>query len=424
MERSLPAVRSVGGVWRVPGDKSITHRALLLGALAEGVTIIEGPLDAGDTRSTAGFVSACGASVRREPGRWAVEGRGLRLDQPSATLDCGNSGTLLRLGLGVLAGQPVRARLDGDESLRRRPMDRVAVPLRRMGARIECPDGGERAPLEVIGGGLSGIEYVLPVASAQVKSALLLAGVQAGGRTTLSEPEPTRDHTERMLAAFGVPVELDGLRVGVRRSDGWAATRLRVPGDISSAIFPVVAALITEDSEIVVEGVGLNPRRIGALHLLRRMGASLEWSVEETDGEPVGWIRAATSRLSAIETGPGDPPVASYVDEVPAIAAAAAHAQGVTVLRGLAELRVKESDRLAAVAQGLSALGVNARAQGDDLLIEGGRVAPAVVDAHRDHRIAMALGVAGLPAGVTVRGAEWAEVSYPGFFDTLAGSSR
>lgn len=424
MERSLPAVRSVRGAWRVPGDKSITHRALLLGALAAGVTIVEDPLDSGDTRSTAAFVSACGASVRRDPGRWTVEGRALRLDQPSATLDCGNSGTLLRLGLGVLAGQPVTARLDGDESLRRRPMDRVAIPLRRMGARIAGPDGGERAPLDVIGGGLRGIDYALPIASAQVKSALLLAGLQARGRTSVTEPEPTRDHTERMLAAFGVPVEVEGRRVSVRGSEGWTGTRLRVPGDLSSAIFPVVAALITEESEVVVEGVGLNPRRIGALHLLRRMGARLEWTSPPSAGEPVGSIRAVTSRLRAIETGPDDPPVASYVDEVPAIAAAAAHARGVTVLRGLAELRVKESDRLAAVARGLSALGVNARARGDDLVIEGGRVVPAVVDAHCDHRMAMALAVAGLPAGVTVRGAEWAEISYPGFFDMLAASSR
>lgn len=412
------------GRWRVPGDKSITHRALLLGALAEGEMIIEDPLDAADTESTAEFVQACGASVRREPGRWTVEGRASGLAQPTVVLDCGNSGTLFRLGLGLLAGQNLQARLDGDGSLRRRPMGRVTAPLRQMGARIEGPENGARAPLEVTGGGLQGIVHSPAVASAQVKSALLLAGLQASGQTTIIEPEPTRDHTERLLETLGVPVEVDGLRVSVRRSEGWAGARLRVPGDLSSAIFPLVAALITEDGEVEVQGVGLNPRRIGALHLLRRMGARLEWTVESDHGEPVGRVVAATSRLTAIETGAGDPPVATYIDEVPAIAAAAAHASGVTVLRGLGELRVKESDRLAAIAQELSALGVRASAEGDDLTIEGGRLVEAVVDAHCDHRIAMALAVAGLPSGVTIRGAEWAEISYPGFFDQLAGSSR
>lgn len=412
------------GRWRVPGDKSITHRALLLGALAEGEMVIEDPLDAGDTRSTAEFVQACGASVRRESGRWTVKGRASRLAQPSDVLDCGNSGTLFRLGLGLLAGQPLQARLDGDGSLRRRPMGRVTAPLREMGARIEGPENGARAPLEVTGGGLQGIVHSPVVASAQVKSALLLAGLQAGGRTTIIEPAPTRDHTERLLKTLGVQVEVDDLRVSVRRSEGWAGARLRVPGDLSSAIFPLVAALITEDSEVEVDGVGLNPRRIGALTLLRRMGARLEWTVESDQGEPVGRVVAATSRLTAIETGPTCPPVATYLDEVPAIAAAAAHASGVTVLRGLGELRVKESDRLSAIAQELSALGVRASAEGDDLAIEGGRLVEAVVDAHCDHRIAMALAVAGLPSGVTIRGAEWAEISYPGFFDQLAGSSR
>ncbi|SDF21296.1 3-phosphoshikimate 1-carboxyvinyltransferase [Thermus arciformis] len=407
------------GALRVPGDKSVTHRGLMLLALAEGEGRLFYPLKAGDTLSTARVLRALGAEIAEEGPHFLVRGRGLRLKEPEDVLDCGNAGTLMRLLLGILAGQEgLFAVLTGDASLRRRPMGRVAAPLRAMGAQLLGREGGNKAPLAVRGQGLKGIRYTLPVPSAQVKSALLLAGLFAEGATEVEEPVPTRDHTERLFRHFGLPLWVEGNRIRTQRSGPFPAKDLVVPGDFSSAAFFLVAALVTPGSEVVVEGVGLNPTRTGLLSVLKAMGADLEWRVLEGEaGEPVGWVRARHGPLKGVAVDPGLIPL--MVDEVPALAAAAAWAEGETYIPGLAELRVKESDRVAAIAQNLRALGVEVEEGEDWLRIRGGGVRPGEVEPFHDHRIAMAFAVAGLPVGVRVWEPGWAEISYPGFFQDL-----
>ncbi|GAA6750774.1 3-phosphoshikimate 1-carboxyvinyltransferase [Thermus antranikianii] len=419
------------GVLRVPGDKSVTHRGLMLLALSQGEGRLFYPLKAGDTLSTARVLRALGAEILEEKGpegarlareegpHFRVRGQGLRLKEPEDVLDCGNAGTLMRLILGILAGQEgLFAVLTGDASLRRRPMGRVVEPLRAMGASIDGREGGKKAPLAVRGGGLKGISYTLPVPSAQVKSALLLAGLFAEGVTEVVEPVPTRDHTERLFRHFGLPLETEGPRIRTRRAEPFPARDLTVPGDFSSAAFFLVAALLTPGSEVTVEGVGLNPTRTGLLKVLREMGADLEWQVVEGEaGEPVGWIRARYSPLKGVSVDPGLIPL--MVDEVPVLAAAAAWAEGETYIPGLSELRVKESDRVAAIAHNLRALGVGVEEGPDWLRIQGGGVKPGEVEPFHDHRIAMAFAVAGLPVGVRVWEPHWAEISYPGFFQDL-----
>ncbi len=434
MERKVSPPRRLEGTVVVPGDKSISHRAAILNAIAAGSATIESFLPAADCLATLECLRALGVSwsLDRREGKTAnlsVEGRGLDgLRESDNVLDAGNSGTTMRLLTGLLAGRPFLSILTGDESLRSRPMERIVVPLRAMGAQIWGRGGDALAPLAVRGGTLRGIHYQSPVASAQVKSALLLAGLQAEGETTLEEPTRSRDHTERMLRAMGASLEEEGpaLRLSPAQRD-LRALSLRVPGDISAASFWLVAGVLHPDAEIHLPGVGLNPTRTGLLEVLREMGADLEVSNERSQGgEPVADLAVRSSRLKGITVE--GPRVVSLIDEVPVLAVAAALARGQTVIRDVAELRVKESDRIAATAQELRRLGARAEEQPDGLIIEG---VPALkgssCDSHGDHRLAMALAVAGAVAqGETVlTGAEAVDVSYPGFWqhltDLLAG---
>ncbi|MCL5668677.1 MAG: 3-phosphoshikimate 1-carboxyvinyltransferase [Gammaproteobacteria bacterium] len=420
--RAAPGGR-LGGRVRVPGDKSISHRSIMLGALAEGVTDVSGFLEGEDCLATLEAFRIMGVKIERpEPERVVIHGAGMRgLRTPHKPLDLGNSGTSMRLLCGLLAGQPFSATLIGDASLSRRPMKRVIEPLTRMGARIEAsPDG--TAPLIIHGNTeLRGIDYVMPVASAQVKSALLLAGLYAQGRTCVSEPAPTRDHTERMLQGFGYPIARHGNTVCVQGGGKLRAMRIRVPADISSAAFFMVGASIAEGSDIVLEHVGVNPTRIGVINILRLMGANIELLNERTaGGEPVADVRVRSVRLHGVFIPAEQVPLA--IDEFPALFIAAACAEGETVLQGAHELRVKESDRIQVMADGLDTLGIAARATPDGMVIQGGALSGGEVDSHGDHRIAMAFAMAALRAGapVTIRDCANVNTSFPGF----AGRAR
>ena len=414
------------GALRPPPDKSISHRAALIAAMGEGETAIEGYLDSSDTRSTLAAVQALGAAVEGagpagiEP-TIRVRGVGLRGARP-ARIDVGNAGTLLRLLPGWLAGQPEGAwTLDGDDSIRRRPVDRIAVPLRQMGARLSCRED-RLPPLEVEGAPLHGIEYELPVASAQVKSCLLFAGLLAEGRTWVGEPLRSRDHTERMLATAGAEVAwLEG-GVAVRPAQSLELGEIAVPADFSSAAFFVVAALLVPGSEVALEGVGTNPTRTGLLRILERMGAEIEVEpVGKSGTEPIGTIRARASALRGTEVGGDEVPLA--IDELPLVALAACFAEGETTIRDAAELRRKESDRVATVTEALTALGANVEATDDGMVVQGtGSLRGGTVNSHGDHRIAMLGAIAGLASreGVEVEGMNAAAVSYPGFEADLA----
>lgn len=426
---------SVRGEASVPGDKSISHRAIILGALAEGETRVTNLSPGEDNRRTVDAFRAMGVAIseerdEREQGAVTVNGAGLRgLRKPPGPIDCGNSGTAMRLLAGVLAGQPFETTLVGDASLSRRPMRRVAEPLRLMGARVEGAgdDAGEvRPPLRVEGpaGGeaLRAIDYVSPVASAQVKSAVLLAGLYAGGVTSIVEPAPSRDHTERMLGAFGAELRVEGRRVSLRGGPRLRGCAVEVPGDLSSAAFLLVAALVTSGGEVLVRRVGVNPTRIGVLDILRRMGARIEVTgAGEAGGEPVADLLARASELRAVEVT--DPElVVRSIDEFPILCVAAACAKGVTRIRNAAELRAKESDRIAAMAEELGKLGVHIRTLPDGADIEGGApLKGARCRSHGDHRVAMSLAVAGLAAeGETViEDSAMVATSYPGFAATL-----
>jgi len=410
---------SVRGRFRLPGDKSISHRAALFGALAEGPTRIRNYSSAADCASTLECLRALGVTVDRRGDEVTVDGRGPdSWTRPEGVLDAGNSGTTLRLLAGALAGRPFQTVLTGDESLRRRPVERVAAPLRTMGATALTTDG--RPPLTIGGGRLHGVDCELSVASAQVKTAILLAGLQAEGTTTVREPAPSRDHTERMLPVFGVPVERHGLAATVHGGASLRGAEIAVPGDVSSAAFLVVAALVLPDSEIHLEGVLLSPTRTAFADVLQAMGGDVEVRLESTDPEPVGSIVARSSSLHGTTVDPAR--VAALIDEVPALAVAATFAEGTFTLTGAKELRVKESDRIAAMAEGLGRLGGRVRELPDGLVIEGGSsLRGAPVRSHGDHRIAMALAVAALAAeGPTeIEGAECATVSFPEFYDFL-----
>jgi 3-phosphoshikimate 1-carboxyvinyltransferase len=419
------------GTARVPGDKSISHRALMFGALAVGETTIEGLLEGEDVLRTAIAMRALGAQAERgADGIWRVRGRGIGgLAEPEDVLDLGNAGTGARLLMGLLATHRLTAFLTGDASLRRRPMGRVAAPLRSMGAEITAR-GGDRLPLAVIGTAEPmPITYRLPVPSAQVKSAVLLAGLNTPGETTVIEPEPTRDHTELMLRHYGATVrveQLDGGRavtiVGQPEISGRA---IRVPADPSSAAFPLVAALIRPGSEVSLPGVGMNAHRIGLLETLQEMGADIVVENSRVEaGETVADLRVRASELVGVEVPAERAP--SMIDEYPILAVAAACARGRTVMRGLAELRVKESDRLAAVADGLAACGVSVEAGEDSLTVEGAGKPPpggATIPAGLDHRIAMAFLVLGTASGapVAVDDAGPIETSFPGFAALMNG---
>lgn len=411
----------VQGRLRVPGDKSISHRALLLGALAEGETRITDFLESTDCLATAQALRTLGVEVlQAAAGEVRVRGVGLNgLRAPARELDCGNSGTSMRLLAGVLAGQPFRAKLDGDTSLRRRPMQRIIEPLARMGAHLESHNGC--APLIVQGRRpLEALRYALPVASAQVKSAVLLAGLYGKGETWVREPGSSRDHTERMLNAFSTEVLRDGDWIGVRGGSPLKAVPVAVPGDLSAAAFFLAGAAMQRDSHVIVEGVGVNPSRDGVLRLLRRMGAEVNLlNPRQLGAEPVADIKVRGSALRGIEITVQDVPLA--IDEFPALLLAAATAQGVTTLRGAAELRVKESDRLAVMAEGLRALGVPVRLFPDGMQLEGvTQFRGGEIDSHGDHRIAMAFALAGLRAAgpIHIRDCRNVDTSFPGFADT------
>ena len=410
--------RPLRGQLRVPGDKSVSHRALMLGALAEGETRIHGFLESADTVATARILEQMGVRIEAPgPGVRHVHGVGLHgLRAPSGGLDCGNSGTGMRLLAGLLAGQAFDSVLVGDPSLSTRPMRRVVDPLAAMGGRIDTADGGV-PPLRIHGGQpLRGTHHELPVASAQVKSALLLAGLYAEGRTSVSEPRPTRDYTERMLAAFGWPVERSPGRAVLTGGHRLVATRVEVPGDFSSAAFFLVAASVVPGSDLLLAGVGLDPRRTGLLEVLRRMGADIEvLDARSQGGSEVGDLRVRHAPLSGIEVP--EALVPDMIDEFPALFVAAACASGETVVHGAAELRVKESDRIAAMATGLRELGATVTEAPDGACIRGPLSRGGTVDALGDHRIAMALAVAAqcTPGPVRVRDVANVATSFPGF---------
>jgi 3-phosphoshikimate 1-carboxyvinyltransferase len=454
-----PAAR-LRGELRLPGDKSISHRALLFATLAAGESRILGAGDGADVRSTAAIMRALGARVEPDgDGEGAAErggapGRGRNvgyhvdspgadgLTQPASTLDCGNSGTSLRLIAGMLAGLPLTGVLDGDDSLRHRPVARIIEPLRRMGAELHARDDDSLPPLTVVGHTpLRAVDVTSPVPSAQVKSAILLAALRAEGRTTVRERVATRDHTERMLRARGVPVDrvADGDGGVAWTVEGGAAVRAidqRVPGDVSAAAFWLVAGSIHPDAELTLRDVGVNPTRRGIIDLLRAMGADIEehpvegaagaeraaGGADPDAGEPMADLTVRSSDLRGIDLSPAD--VAAAIDEIPVLCLAATQASGTTTIRGAGELRHKESDRIAGIATGLRAMGVRIEIDGDDLRIEGGtHLRGATTDSRNDHRLAMTFAIAGLVAAdpITIDRPDSAAVSYPGFFSDLEG---
>ena len=413
---------------RAPGDKSISHRSLILGALAVGKTRIDGLLQSDDVLATAEAVAAFDAVVERDnDGGWTVTGKG-RFDQPIEIIDCGNAGTGVRLLMGAAAGFPISVQFTGDASLRSRPMGRVLGPLKDMGATWDAETEG-KLPLTLKGGHLKAISYRLPVPSAQVKSAVLLAGLNAEGVTEVIEPEPTRDHTERMLSAFGARLEItpdgSGRRIRMAGGQPLTGTHVRVPGDPSSAAFLLVAGLLVPGSEVTVEGVLLNPLRTGLFTTLIEMGADLVISnARDESGEPVGDLTARHSKLKGVEVPPERAP--SMIDEYPILAVAAAFAEGTTVMRGIGEMRVKESDRIALMATGLKACGVDVAEEPEALIVHGSGPAVrggGVVHTHGDHRIAMAHLVLGLAAemSVTVDEPGMIATSFPTFQGLMAG---
>jgi 3-phosphoshikimate 1-carboxyvinyltransferase len=425
--RVLP-VRRLCGVLDPPGDKSISHRALILGGLAEGTTVVENLNPGADCASTAACLQVLGIDLDARGDAVRIEGGGQRLHQPDRVLDCGNSGTTLRILSGPLAAQPFLSTLTGDDSLRRRPVDRVIEPLRRMGAGLTASDGDRFPPLEIRGGPLRGITHVLTVPSAQVASCVMLAGLSAEGETSVEIPGPARDHTEQMLPAFGIvpevaPLEQGGRRVTVQGPARLRATRLRVPADFSAAAFFLAAAAALPGSEVTVRGVNLNPTRTGLLDVLAAMGAEIRIDAERTEGgEPSGDVSVrARGKLQGFDVPAAWLP--RLVDEVPAWAVAAAAAEGTSRIAGAGELRVKESDRLHALADGLTRLGVRARETADGLAIDGGRIGGGLVPSHGDHRVAMAFAVLGALAEQPVTVADTGSIatSFPGFVAALAG---
>ena len=404
------------GEIRVPGDKSISHRAVMLGAISDGETRIRGLLEGEDVLATVAAFRSMGVEIEGpDDGEAVIHGVGREgLRAPAAAIDLGNSGTAMRLIAGLLAGQRFGSTLVGDASLGRRPMRRITEPLSRMGARIETAGGGT-PPLTIRPGGpLAPIEYASPVASAQVKSCVLLAGLYADGRTCVTEPAPTRDHTERMLAAFGAAPTREGSRTCVEGGARLAATEIDVPGDISSAAFFLAAAAGRPGSDLLVRDVGVNPTRAGILAILERMGADVSrLNPRIAGGEPVADLRVRGGTLRGVEVDPALVPLA--IDEFPAVFVAAAGARGVTRVTGAGELRVKESDRIAASAAALAALGIPARATGDGMVIEGGAMSGGEVDSAADHRIAMAFATAAAGAPVRVRDCRNVATSFPGF---------
>lgn len=422
MEFQLLPGGVISGEARVPGDKSISHRSIMLGALAEGTTRVSGFLEGEDALATVAAFRAMGVDIEGpEGGEVSIQGVGLHgLKPPAEALDMGNSGTSMRLLSGLLAGQGFDSELTGDVSLCKRPMGRVIAPLRHMGAQVESAQGGT-PPLHIMGGqALRGIHYDLPMASAQVKSCVLLAGLYASGDTSVTEPAPTRDHTERMLRGFGYEVRNEQGVISLSGGGRLQATAIDVPADISSAAFFLVAASIAPGSDLLLTHVGVNPTRIGVLNILRLMGADLTLKNErEVGGEPVADIRVRYAPLQGIDIPLDQVPLA--IDEFPALFIAAACASGRTVLRGAEELRVKESDRIAAMAAGLTTLGIANEVLDDGIVIHGGTLGGGIINTYHDHRIAMSFAIAALRATEEIRvlDCDHVSTSFPGF-DALA----
>ena len=422
MEFKLFPGGTISGEVRVPGDKSMSHRTVMLASVAEGVSCIRGFLEGEDALATVGALRALGVDISGpNRGEITVSGVGLRgLQAPGSELDMGNSGTSMRLLSGLLAGQPFSSRLTGDASLRRRPMGRVMLPLGLMGAHITAAEG-ERPPLQIdAGSGLRGIHYPMPIASAQVKSCLLLAGLYAQGCTSVTEPAPTRDHTERMLRGFGYEVTRDNDVIQLRGGGRLAATDIDIPADISSAAFFIVAASIAPGSELLLTHVGVNPTRVGVISILTLMGADITLMNErDVGGEPVADILVRYAPLRGIDIPVDQVPLA--IDEFPVLFIAAACAEGRTILRGAEELRVKESDRIASMAEGLTTLGISNEPQPDGIIIEGGTLGGGVIHTHHDHRIAMAFSVAALRAEreIHITDCDTVATSFPDF-DAMA----
>jgi 3-phosphoshikimate 1-carboxyvinyltransferase len=429
-EFRVRSIRTLDAAFPVPGDKSMSHRAAMIAGLADGVSTVRNFLPSEDCLNTLGAMKACGVEVEvleEMPGfgptSMRIHGRRMELSAPSAPIDCGNSGTGMRLLAGLFAGQSFGCELFGDESLSGRPMGRITNPLGEMGAKIDCL--GEKpgcAPLKIHGTRLHPVRYVLPVASAQVKSAVLLAGMFCEGTTTVVQPAVTRDHTERMLESFGVKVITDGADISIEGGQIPQARDFRVPGDISSAAFWVVAAAALPGSRLVIRNVGLNPTRTAVLDVIERMGARITRTIlSSDDGEPIGDIEIHGAKLVGTELLPAEIP--NLIDEIPVIAVAAAMAEGGTVIRNAKELRVKETDRIATVVEGLRAMGVQVEEFDDGMEITGGRALHATtIESHGDHRIAMAFAVAGLFASgeTVVRNTACVNTSYPGFAKQLA----
>ncbi len=410
------------GTFKVPGDKSISHRAVMFGSLAHGKTIINGLLTGDDCLNTIACFRQMGVDIDQDGEYVEIKGKGIAgLEEPHEVLDVGNSGTTIRLLLGILANVPFHATVIGDESIGTRPMDRVTNPLKEMGTKIDGRKNGNLTPISIRGGGVKGIDYVSPVASAQVKSAVLLAGLQADGITSVTEPESSRDHTERMLQAFGCEVVTDGLKKSLRGKQTLQATTINVPGDISSAAFFLVAGSIIPKSEITIKNVGMNPTRTGILDVLEQMGADILVHNRNDDAvEPYADITVKTANLKGVEIG-GDI-IPRLIDEIPIIALAATQAEGVTVIKDAAELKVKETNRIDTVVQELTKMGAKIEATEDGMKIYGqSSLNAAHVDSHGDHRIGMMLAIAAcLADGKTdIENSESITISYPGFFEQL-----
>ncbi|WP_249312884.1 3-phosphoshikimate 1-carboxyvinyltransferase [Lederbergia citrea] len=410
------------GTMKVPGDKSISHRAVMLGSIAQGKTTVSGLLTGDDCLNTIDCFRKLGVDIHRDGEFVEINGKGIDgLQEPSDILDVGNSGTTIRLLLGILSTLPFHTNVIGDESIAKRPMGRVTIPLKEMGAKIDGRDNGKFTPLSIRGGGLKGIDYVSPVASAQVKSAVLLAGLNAEGTTSVTEPESSRDHTERMLQAFGVEVLVDGLKKSIQGNQELTGTSINVPGDISSAAFFLVAGAIIPNSEIKIKNVGINPTRTGILDVLKLMGADISiHNINDQSVEPIADITIKTSNLRGVEIS-GDI-IPRLIDEIPILALAATQAEGVTVIKDAAELKVKETNRIDTVVDELKKMGANIEATEDGMKIYGkSKLHGADVSSHGDHRIGMMLAIAScLASGETnIKNSKAITISYPGFFEQL-----
>ncbi|WP_396125760.1 3-phosphoshikimate 1-carboxyvinyltransferase [Bacillus sp. Marseille-Q3570] len=427
--KTLSSLNGAGltGSIRVPGDKSISHRAVMFGAIAHGRTVVDGFLPGEDCLSTIDCFRKLGVKIHQEKEHVEVDGKGIEgLKEPEDILDVGNSGTTCRLLLGVLANTPFHSCVIGDDSIAKRPMSRVTNPLQEMGTKIDGRNDGNYTPISIRGGHLKAIDYVSPVGSAQVKSAVLLAGLQADGTTTLTEPHHSRDHTERMLRAFGCEVEVNDLTVSLKGKQSLEATHIKVPGDISSAAFYLVAGAIVPDSEITIEKVGINPTRTGVLDVLEKMGADIIITNQDTQtSEPSADIQIKSSSLNGIEIS-GEL-IPRLIDEIPIIALAATQAEGTTIIKDAAELKVKETNRIDTVVNELKKLGAQIEATDDGMIIQGKtELSGNTVDSHGDHRIGMMLAIASCIAnGETVLENSGAvNVSYPSFFEQLEQLSQ